>query len=157
MLDRAMPLPALHEAIRTRRHAYGMSEQRLAHILGLSEQSLYDLETYEDEWHTVTPLATVMTACRLLDIDLIAHIPASDRARIRERRTAGDTVKLFRETRGMTLAAFAERVGIETTGAAAIEIGDCLTLWPFDVITCVTDALEIDCRTFVETTMWRDD
>ncbi|MFO1172842.1 MAG: helix-turn-helix domain-containing protein [Hyphomicrobiaceae bacterium] len=149
-----MPLFQLHDMLRTRRSASGLTAQRLAHILGLSAMSLYDLETHEDEWRTVTPFATVMTACRLLDIDLIAYIPASDCERIVARRTAGETVKLLREARGLTLETFANRVGIETPGAAAFEIGDCLTLWPYDVIASVTDALDIDCRSFVEKTMW---
>lgn len=150
----AMPDPALHHALRTRREAIGMSRERLAHILGLSAMSLYDLEAYADEWHTVTPFATVMTACRLLGIDLLAHIPPTDREPIIGRTAPGDAIRHFRERRGLTLDAFAGRVGIAIAGATAIEIGDCLTLWPFDVTAFVADALAIDCRSFVEKTMW---
>lgn len=149
--------PSLHEALRLRRQSIGMSEARLAGILGVSDMSLYDLETYADEWRMVTPFATLMTACRVLELDLLATIPSSDREPIVERTSPGDTIKKFRERRGLTLDVFADRVGMERAGATAIEIGDCLTLWPFDVIALVADVLEIDCRSFVENTMWRRD
>lgn len=103
----------------------------------------------------MTPFAPLMTACRLLEIDLLATIPLSECEPIVERAAPGGTIKQFRERRGLTLDAFNERVGTERAGATIIGIGDRRTLWPFDVIALVADALEIDCRCFVKNPMWR--
>lgn len=115
--------------------------------------SLHDLETYADEWHTVTPFYVLRVYCRLLEIDLVEYIPSSVAHPVVAHGRCGSTIAHYRQLISLSVPEFADRVGIAEHVAPLLEIGDAIIIWPFDVIQFVADALKLDCRSFVKATL----
>lgn len=78
----------------------------------------------------------------------------TEHEKITSRGNPGETISQYRQAMGLSISELAEQVGMEERGAAAIEIGELLAFWPFDVTRLVCECLRVDCASFVRQTMW---
>jgi hypothetical protein len=109
-----------------------------------------DLEAYADEWRMVPPLFTIMFACRLFEIDLLAFAPQQSGSAMNRDTIAGEAIKLRRETLGLSEPEFADRCGFHSPFTPVVETGDGLLLYPFEVTCTVCKVLELNLSSFTK-------
>lgn len=141
-----------HEALRKKRTDAGMDDVRASFLLGLSAHEYNDLESYEDEWRTVTPLYVLLFACRLFDIDLMAFAPVQTGLALAAAGLPGETIEQRRTEQGLSKSDFADRCGFQEPFADVVETGDGILFYPFEVACIVCRVLDLDLTSFLNKT-----
>lgn len=145
-------MPRFHETLRERRAKAGMDEVRASFLLGLNVHEYDDLECHSDEWRSVTPLYTLLFACRLFGIDLAQFAPQTGSAQS-QAGSPGDVIKRRRLDQGLSESDFAHRCGFQERFTDLVETGDGILIYPFDIACAVCRTLDLDLVSFLDKTI----
>ena len=105
------------DKIRRKRLAAGKSEGEMAELVGISFESYFDLESYDDEVVDCLSLSELSKMCRALNItpaDLLSdEVVGSDNPPHLSFAQFIERVKSYIESHGMTVPEFEDKVGWE--------------------------------------------
>lgn len=146
-------MTSFRKALHERRAGTGMDESSAGFLLGLSVAEYSDLEAYDDEWKTLTPLYVVLSACRLFNIDLMESVPAQAGVAVSRICQPGEIIKERRVELGLSGPEFAERCGFFEPFTGTVETGEGIIIYPFLVTTDICRVLGLDLASFVSKTL----
>lgn len=140
-----------NEALKQCREQLGISQDRAAVMLCLSDAEYCDLEAYEYEWRDVVPCHVVRHAVSIFAVDWRNALEWPSGGTIEPQPPLDTFLKSLRESLGLTRDAFGDRVGFFAPFVEVIEgHPDGLALWPLDVALDLASVFDIKALALAE-------
>jgi hypothetical protein len=140
-----------NKTLKEKREQLGISWDRAATMLCLSDMEYFDLELHEDEWRDVVPAYVIGFAISIFEIDWRNSYNWPKGGAIQATLPLNEFLVSIRQTHGLTPEQFSDRIGYSEPFANVIEShSGGLALWPMDVAIDLALAFDVNLISLAE-------